>query len=408
MKKIIAFLLLIPFFCNAQDWSLIGPDTANVNEFFVSFLSGKEVICSNSGIYIWNDTGTGWDLCTYGLPVKDADDLNDSTLLIAMGNGSYSDGIYKFDLVNKQFEVIMWTMRPESIYRYNDSLFLTAEGGVYKSANGLSWEAVSGLSNKYCRAITSRGSHLVVSRVDDPTELYLSGDYGNTWSAAAGVPVNIAIPDMSFDPSDILYIVYSGDSWSSGLCSSANYGDSPVTEFYSVGIGAVLCMNDYVYVGWSGDYEMMGDTGGVAIWDPGLEEVFYLVSPPNPRINRITTHPLIDCVNIVCCTDSGTYVTCNPFVSIEDISSGRQDNIKVFPNPAYREANVIIAGTAGNELVNVVLYDVVGNAVDCIFSKQKTEKGLKINIKRNNLPSGIYLLRIETGSGIRSGRIVFK
>ena len=83
----------------ANNWTLIGPDTVNVNTCYTSYTAN--ILAISDGILIqgsddWNKYSTK------NLPVWDIAEINDDLILI-MGDGSYSDGIYKFNLSDHQF-----------------------------------------------------------------------------------------------------------------------------------------------------------------------------------------------------------------------------------------------------------------------------------------------------------------
>ncbi len=88
-------------------WKASAPDSIHATNICFGVGSWKGVICSPEGMYLWEEDIEEWTFYTYGgLPVTGAAYLNTTQILVAMGCGTYSDGIYTFDLETHQFEVV--------------------------------------------------------------------------------------------------------------------------------------------------------------------------------------------------------------------------------------------------------------------------------------------------------------
>ena len=114
MKKIIIiiwlFLLSIPLF--SYTWISFCPDTIHANNICFGVGSWKGVICTDEGMYLWQEDIEEWSFYTYGLPVVGAAYLDAERILVAMGCGTYSDGVYAFNLQTHEFEVLEWVINP--------------------------------------------------------------------------------------------------------------------------------------------------------------------------------------------------------------------------------------------------------------------------------------------------------
>ncbi len=100
--------LLLPFRTYSFDWISIGPDTVQVNGG-ISY--EKDILTISDGLLV-NEEGNWIKYSNGNLPVWDIIGFGNNTLLLIMGNGSWSDGIYKFDLTNHQYEIVEWCAYP--------------------------------------------------------------------------------------------------------------------------------------------------------------------------------------------------------------------------------------------------------------------------------------------------------
>ena len=115
--KILAITLLLSFssiICSAYTWIPFGPDTINASLCRFGIAMGQSVIISPDGLYIYEDDMV-WHLYEFGLPVKDVAYKSSTEILVAIGNGSYSDGIYTFNLETHEYEVVEWLLNPNFI-----------------------------------------------------------------------------------------------------------------------------------------------------------------------------------------------------------------------------------------------------------------------------------------------------
>jgi hypothetical protein len=64
--------------------------------------------------------------------------------------------------------------------------------------------------------------------------------------------------------------------------------------------------------------------------------------------------------------------------------------------------SVIASGTKQSQLVTLKVYDVLGNEVAILVNENKSAGSYEINFDATNLPSGIYLARLQSGSKIQT------
>ncbi len=94
-----------------------------------------------------------------------------------------------------------------------------------------------------------------------------------------------------------------------------------------------------------------------------------------------------------------TFVVCpSPIVN-----HGSGNVFSVYPNPAQRNITVIV-NHIRNENVHVELIDILGNKV--YSATEKSEIGYRSNISLENLPVGIYMLRVQYMNEVNTVKVV--
>ncbi|MCP4713292.1 MAG: hypothetical protein GY869_32075, partial [Planctomycetes bacterium] len=228
MKKlsITIAILLIPIFCHAYTWESIGPTDVNVNEYYTG--PGVEVLCTSDGMLVRNLDD--WDEYSNGnLPIWDVMEFDNESILVIMGDGSWSDGIYRFNLTNQEFEVLEWCVRPRFLAHSLEHYYVGYEYGLFRSENGLDWVEVDDFAGQDCLALAwTLGCFNSTITISTANNIYYSHDDGQTWNLApAGVPF---ISDMAFDYNWTLYGIFPGHSNSSGLWYSPDFGQTWAVE----------------------------------------------------------------------------------------------------------------------------------------------------------------------------------
>ena len=118
MKKlsILVLALLISTLVFAFEWDSIGPNNVYVNNFnVVSYNIDIEILCTTDGIIIHE--GDAWNsYSNVQLPALTVVGLDPDNLLVLFSDGSWSDGIYKFNLTIHQFEIVEWIAFPKFLH----------------------------------------------------------------------------------------------------------------------------------------------------------------------------------------------------------------------------------------------------------------------------------------------------
>ena len=391
MKKlsVIILALLVSTFSFAYEWDSIGPANVHVNNFNAVYYNVLiEILCTSDGILI--NEGGNWVEYTYGgLPAWSTVGLDPNNILILLGDGSWSDGIYKFNLTSHQFDVIEWLPFPNFLQycEFDSTYYAGGEYGMWKSTDGLNFTPIEYFDMKKCVAFAWFDNHFVVSA---DSKLHCSPDSGETWTQAP--TGNPAIYDMTFHDNGTLYGVFPGWTNSSGFWSSIDYGENWDVEFWSLHLTSVgIDVEGNIFVGWA--------EGGIGQWIPELQEfIWYYDGLPNWNINKTTTHPYFDCTNIVACTDSGAYMLTNYPVGIEEEKpSNQQYSLGNYPNP-FINTTTIVFSVDHTSLTTLSVYDVFGNKVETLFSGiAKAGQEYSFIFNRTDLSEGIYYYQLQSG-----------
>jgi hypothetical protein len=391
MKKLLIILLtLIPVYGFAYYWEKLGPSDVSVNDYLSSFAG--DVLCTSDGILF--SSGADWEKYSYGgLPVWRAIEFDTTNIMLIMGDGSDSDGIYKFNVNSHQFEVVQWMEYPHFLlYCRSDSNYYAGDQtGVLESKDGLTWSAVEYFNGKNCLAMDCYQNYFVVT---DTLNVYYSGDCGESWSQSQSSPV---ISDLAFDWNGALYGIFPDSSYSSGLWSSSNFGESWDVEFWSLDMSSVAYIFGYLFVGWERPF---GEMKGVAIWDTVTQKLTYLNDGlPKAGINNFSENTLIDCYNVVACTDSGAHIMfdfpvyCNERIRKPAASYKLKQN---YPNP-FNPSTAISYQLTAISHVELTVYNALGQRVQTLVNKGQPAGSYNVTFNAQGLASGIYFYQLKAG-----------
>jgi len=407
MKNMVIIFLLVffPFISHSYTWQSFCPTTIHANNICFGVGSWKGVICSPEGMYLWEDDIEEWTYYTYGLPVTGAVNLNATQILVAMGCGTYSDGIYTFDLETHQFEVVEWVVNPnfmliipvldENTNLFTDEYFVGSQfGGLFRSIDGLIWTEVPYFNGKSCTTMDYYGEHFVVAETGNLYNVYWSDDYGVNWNEAID-PVPI-LTDIKFNNSGELYGVFPDYSNSSGLYKSEDFGNNWQVEFWSDNMSAVgFDAVGNIFVGWD---SLVAGNEGIAIYNPQVPPpglTFLNQGLASTNINKILLNPSMSAIVIFCCTDAGVYFS-NDYLVGEDEIHIESDRISIFPNPVSGQTAIKInLPEIAGSLFTISVLNNIGLKVDEIKVENTSSQNLEFTWNKGNLPAGIYYLMVR-------------
>ena len=394
MKKLM-LLLAISLICStgfAYTWQKFGPENVNITKICFGVVIQGHVLCADDGFYLYNyGSNTSEFYTNGGLPVSGAAYFSPDKIMVTMGDGSWSDGIYTFDLNTHVFDVLEWVVLPKFLhYQETNSTWWVGSdwGGMWKSENGTDWAEVTEFLAKPCYAIASYGSNMVVGAISDLANIYWSDNDGQTWNPSELSP---GFPDMSFGSFGLLLGVFPGYSNSSGLWKSTDFGQTWQIEIYQDNLITLGfdCFSD-IFVGYDGQ--------GLAYYQPDQGMTFLNDGLPGLHINKIQVNPTMSAPALFVSTDQGACYSLDYNVGMEDFQNCKP-NAVITPNPAHDFAEI-----ACDAPISTI-------SVFTLSGKKVMEKsGLEIPkmIDTSGLQTGVYLIKIETSEGNTTQKLVVK
>ena len=402
MKKcIFIFLILLAVQVHAT-WSPFGPEGIQANRICFNLDAHPHWgICYDDGLYLYDLITQTWTDHPAILPVIDACYLDGENILVIMGDGTDSDGIYKYNSFSDQFELIQFIDIPHFIcYDENQQTYYVGHHlGLLTSVDGLTWAPVTTFNNRAIVAMDSYENHFVVSEMDNLYGIWFSADAGNTWTLSPGSPM---VSCLGFDEGGNLYGIFPDGSYSSGLWSSINFGQTWEVEFWSLEMSCVGFDYAHVFVGWGEN--PYPPEHGIAWYHPETDSLTYInANLPNLIINQITHNPAMSAIALFCCTENGAYVSYDYYLSIPEPPGAVVSMLSVQPNPATTQT-VINFQTAGNKgLGTLTVIDLNGKKI------WQTETDLstgKVLLDCSGFIPGLYLIKIQCSESILSGKLI--
>jgi hypothetical protein len=382
MKYLLLILLTFSLLF-AYDWTPIYSGDHKIYDFSLcqTGLNQYALACED-GLLIYD--GDTWTHHYSSLPVWNVLPWIDQQLILIQGNGSYSDGVYKFNEYTGEFEIIECIYYPNFLVHNENQqeYFIGVFDGLLKSADGEVWEEVAYFSGRHCYDMVFWENHYVVSVIGNLYGVYYSDDYGSSWNFCSnGV---FLVTDMSFRNDSKLFGVYPGPTDMSGLWSSTDFGVSWEIEYWDMFLSSVC--NDVegnTFIGWE-TYDGVAklENGEIIPMNNGL---------PCPYINKLYVNPAMSSIHIMAFTNSGAYLLTN-YTSSEPVLPTPGIALYNFPNPFNPSTTISFDLTS--KKAKVEIYNSKGQKIDelSIHNDQSS-----IIWEANNFPSGVYLYKLIVG-----------
>jgi len=398
--KLIFMLFLLPCLACGYNWNLFGP--AGIKTYDILFnagASGLNVISMESGICV-ND-GPGWSWNTYtlgGLPVFQCVPLDNEHILLVMGDGSISDGIYTFSFTTHQFVLVTSFPSPAFILlsAANQKYYAGSRtGGLLESLNGMNWNAIPQFNSQPVVSMDAYNNNLVITKGYLFQGLYYSSDTGNTWTQSTGNGNFLTY--LAFHPNGTLYGVIPFSN-SGSLRKTMNYENWSVC-YWDYGINTVgFDAVGNVLVGYNPD---LGTNQGIAKYDTILHTISFLNEGlPNTYINRIRMNPILSSITIFCCTNSGVYYSNDYLTGLhENMASTCDEWAMSFPNPCITNVSITFSlPSMQSDVFLLELYNFTGKLVKRLSIPWDGRESHSVQMDATGLPPGIYYYRISSGT----------
>ncbi len=150
-----------------------------------------------------------------------------------------------------------------------------------------------------------------------------------------------------------------------------------------------LCDNQYCYAN-----TILGGSTQTSL-DVATGTAMYMYISYGPEIANTTTfgpYYVNTEVSQGSTKDTVTFIFNKWTTSVNNVASKSADNVVLYPNPVRGDLNVVFAGM--NEVKSLGIYNLIGKQV----SAYKVN-GTSASISMDNMPSGIYMLRLMDGQG---------
>ncbi len=84
-----------------------------------------------------------------------------------------------------------------------------------------------------------------------------------------------------------------------------------------------------------------------------------------------------------------------------------QPQIHIYPNPAA-ESTYIVINQMEKEKIVVELIDMIGNSSEILYDDVPSGSELKLNVQREERPSGIYVIKVISSNWVSIGKLIFR
>ena len=146
------------------------------------------------------------------------DDVN-NRIFCAFGCGSYSDGLYEFDVTTHEFELITWSEAPPHFVKKLSSGFYfgygawNMYGGLLHSSNGDEWTEIEFFNFKDVTDIEENDDGMLF--ISAGNEIYLENEGSYTFLTTPSMITDIYVRD--YPNNDEVYIASGGGSYSDAI-----------------------------------------------------------------------------------------------------------------------------------------------------------------------------------------------
>jgi hypothetical protein len=408
MKAILlAALLMFSTVVNAFFIFPTGPEAeqlscANLQQWPQSYggiNGGQNVLFLSNG-----DDWSQYPFWANGLPITSTWKLNDNTMLVAMGCGTYSDGVYNFSLDTHQWTINEWFLRPNFVLQnpYNNLYYVGERDGLYQSTDADSWTRIVALGSNECNSIAFYSNYIVAN---SGVFVYYSVDNGQSWLQSDTQNLH----GFRYTYNGNLYAIMSMGSESDGLWQSNDNGATWNAVYYSSNLSCIgPDLFGYTSLGWSTANE---NGQFVAIIDH-QNQVTQLSHPDlSSPVRQIDTFPGINTLSFYVINEQGSFFLVGfapSDVNDESAPPATVGNLQVFPNPAQYYCEVKLSGD-GITGTCLSIYNLKGQLVRTI--NLPTDKGIGTQYIRWDLqnsdgekvPPGMYVLSVKDKAGKRLG-----
>lgn len=189
-------------------------------------------------------------------------------------------------------------------------------------------------------------------------------------------------------------------NWNGGVSKYENSTWTAITTLQNDKVTTIVEANNKFYFGT--------ETNGVAILD-GMNWAYFKEDNSNVTHNTIN-HLSVDANNkLWIATEGGVSIyTPAPPVSNKEIRFANEANLNVFPNPIINHATIQFT-LSSSQNVRLGVYDVNGRLVQSFIQNEIQPEGdLIYNFEKEQLTSGIYLVKLELENSVQTVKVMVR
>ncbi len=370
--------------------------------------SGSSIFAgTNGGLYLSTNCGTTWaqvyDRPTVSVAI-DGSNIFVGTAILNLDQTagvslSTDNGVTWIRPNLPNWDVYSLAIRDTVIYAG------TITGGIFVSTdNGSTWTARNaGLTNQTVYSIAAVGSNIYAGTEEG---LFSSSDNGLTWKQNG--PINVVVSSIEFSDANIYVGTWrpSGEGWvylstNNGLTWTQAGSGLTDTLVYSLAV--------------SGSNLFAGTAGGVFL---STNNGLTWTERNTGLANTIVSSLLISDTNIYAGTWGGVFLSTNNGLTweernvgltyVKEWSKALPDEYSLdqnYPNP-FNPTTFIRYQLPVSSFVTLNVYDVLGREVKTLVNARESVGDYSVTFNASNLPSGVYLYRLQAGTFIQTKKLV--
>ncbi len=401
-------LLIVAVSLSCFEISPFGPQA---DALFYADFEDSPLTCGGilNGLYgVFIEAGADWSFNQFwanGLPITGLKMLNADTLMVTMGDGSFSDGLYNFDLNTHSWSVNEWFMYPNFlIYNPNNGTYYVGErDGLFRSTNAADWTRITAIGNNRCSSLAFHGTNLVTN---NGTNVKYSTDNGQSWQTADTGNLR----GFYYGSSGILYALMDVQSDSDGLWRSIDNGATWDCVLHTSNLNCIgPDYGDYLVLGWS---EANGDGAYVALIDQQFQLTNLLHENLDSGVRQQAVFPLVNTLAFYVLNAEGCFFVTN-FLPVDNsdfvVSTASRLQLSAFPNPFSGMVEIALKNAETYQPAEVEIYNLKGQRINI----QRFNPSLKSSFiwdgndeRGKSLGSGIYIIKASQAGNKASCRLL--
>ncbi|MDA3814597.1 MAG: T9SS type A sorting domain-containing protein [Candidatus Cloacimonetes bacterium] len=407
-KRIICFIILIlclfhsVLFSQIRDWEQLFQEidrpVADMKSSSIGLLFALPGNGGGLAYFTEQDSLNIYSIATNLGAVSIVPDDENNRIFCAFGCGSYSDGLYEFDVATQEFELIDLYFFPHFVKKLSSGFYYgygyNMDGGLLHSANGEEWTVIDFFNNKDVTDIEENGDGIIFVAADN--DIYIEND-GSFNSFSVGLIIN-DIYVRNYPNNEEVYLAC-GDGGYVNMIYRVEYENGEITGLTSINM---LYYPNRIYE--YEDYLVVGCKDGVGL---------YLVEPEeNGQVQEIGEELGIDgayCFelapintpNFMVGTDVGVFLGTN-LTSIDDqqLETDSFIDLNNYPNPFNPTTTISFSVTQTSSFVTLSVYNIKGQKIKTLISDQLSAGQHSVvwdgrDSNNKQVSSGIYFYKFS-------------